>query len=290
METSTFFESARGLQLSSVEWLLDHHATKAGERSRMVDDLALRPGDVMLDSACGPGFWTRMFAEKVSPGGNVVGLDFSPDLLEFAQKSTSGNPLPGAIDFVLGDFHHLPFPTGTFDAVFIGNSFCYFWDICELLEAHKRVTRRGGRVISKEFDGASVVFHPLDPCLTLRVVTAAAHALEGDPDAPRFDNFVGRKMQGMFLRTGFEKVSTRTYAIQKVAPLAAEAKRYIVGNAGWYGRLAAPHLTDEDRERWERAFEEGSDDYILDRQDFYFCMMETVTEGTVGRPVVGRGG
>jgi ubiquinone/menaquinone biosynthesis C-methylase UbiE len=211
-----------------------------------------------------------------------VGLDFSADLLEYASTSVEDDPLAGVVDFVLGDFHHLPFRPATFDAVFIGNSFCYFRDIRALLEAHKRVTRAGGRVISKEFDGATVIFHPLDPCLTLRVVAAAAHALEADPSASRFDNFVGRKMQGMFRRAGFHDVRTRSYAIQKVAPLAREAKRYLAGNAGWYGQTAASHLSDDDRQRWERAFDPTTDEYILDRDDFYFSMVETVTVGTVG--------
>ena len=283
MEATTFFESARGLQLSSVSWLLDHHVTKAAERRRMVDDLELRPGVVVLDSACGPGFWSRMFAEAVAPGGWVVGLDFSPDLVDYAVASVEDDPLSGAVDFVLGDFHHLPFHPASFDAVFIGNSFCYFCEIGELLEEHKRVTRGGGRVISKEFDGATVIFHPLDPALTLKVVAAAARALDEDPATPQFDNFVGRKMQGMFLRAGFRDVSTRSYAIQKVAPLVPEAKRYITGNAGWYGRMAAPYLTPQEQERWERAFDPSSDEYILDREDFYFCMVETVTVGTVER-------
>ena len=283
MEATTFFESARGLQLSSVAWLVDHHVTKAEERRRMVEDLDLSSTDLMLDSACGPGLWSRMFAEEVSPGGKVVALDFSPDLLDHATASLEDDPLAGAIDFVLGDFQHLPFRPASFDAVFIGNSFCYFGDIATLLEGHKRVTRTGGRVISKEFDGATVIFHPLDPCLTLRVVTAAAHALEQESADSRFDNFVGRKMQGMFVRAGFRDVRTRTYAIQKVAPLSSEAKRYLAGNAGWYGRLAAPHVSPEDAERWERAFDPSAEEYILDREDFYFCMLETVTVGTVDR-------
>ncbi len=276
----TIFESARGLELSSVHWLRDHHLTKVQERRRIVDDLALEPTDVVLDSACGPGFWARMFAEKV-PGGRVVGLDFSPDLIDFARTSLEHDPLRPAIDLVLGDFHDIPFRPGTFDVVFIGNSFCYFVEISELLEGHRRVTKVGGRVVSKEFDGATVIFHPLDPCLVLRVVAAAAQALEDDT-ARRFDNFVGRKMQGMFLRSGFSDVSTRTYAIQKVAPLAAEAKRYITGNAEWYGLLAAPYLPQDDNERWRAAFDPTSPECILDRADFYFCMVETVTVGTVG--------
>lgn len=280
MEATAVFQSARGLTLSSVDWLHDHHATKAQERLRMVEDLALRATDVVLDSACGPAFWARMFAEKASQG-QVVGLDFSPDLLDYAQASLGDDPDGSAIDLVLGDFHQLPFRPATFDAVFIGNAFCYFGEISELLQEHSRVTRIGGRVISKEFDGATVVFHPLDPCLTLRVLTAAAQALEDDP-TEGFDNFVGRKMQGMFRRAGFRDVSTRSYAIQKVAPLASEAKRYLAGNAAWYGRLAAPHISQHDRQRWEEAFDPTSDEYILDREDFYFCMVETVTVGTVG--------
>jgi ubiquinone/menaquinone biosynthesis C-methylase UbiE len=219
----------------------------------------------------------------VAPGGWVVGLDFSPDLVDYAVASVEDDPLSGAVDFVLGDFHHLPFHPASFDAVFIGNSFCYFCEIGELLEEHKRVTRGGGRVISKEFDGATVIFHPLDPALTLKVVAAAARALDEDPATPQFDNFVGRKMQGMFLRAGFRDVFTRTYAIQKVAPLSSEAKRYLAGNAGWYGRLAAPHLSAEDVQQWERAFDPTAGEYILDREDFYFCMVETVTVGTVER-------
>lgn len=56
MKATAFFQSAKGLTLSSVEWLHDHHATKAQERLRMVEDLALRATDVVLDSACGPAF------------------------------------------------------------------------------------------------------------------------------------------------------------------------------------------------------------------------------------------
>jgi ubiquinone/menaquinone biosynthesis C-methylase UbiE len=281
METTTLFESAKGLPLSSVAWLYDHHVTKAEERLRMVEDLALRPTDLVLDSACGPGFWARIFGQKVFQG-RVVGLDFSPDLLDYADASLQSDPLGPAIDLVLGDFRHLPFLPATFDAVFIGNSFCYFGDVCEILEEHKRVTRSGGRVISKEFDGATVIFHPLDARLTLRVVAAAAQALE-DGESERFDNFVGRKMHGTFHRVGLRDVTTRSYAIQKVAPLRSEAKRYLAGNASWYGRLAAPYISEPDRERWEQAFDPTSSDYILDREDFYFCMVETVTVGTVAR-------
>lgn len=271
----------RGLVLSALDWLRDHHATKADERRSMADDLALQPDDVVLDSACGPGYWTRLFAERVRSGGKVIGLDFSPELVEAARDSFRGDPLEGTVEFVLGDFHAVPFEHAVFDAIFLGNCCCYVRDIPALLEGHKRVARRGGRVISKEFDGAAAIFHPLDPHFTLEVMVAAARGVMDAAGDQWFDNFVGRKMHGLFVKAGFRGVRTRTYAIQKVAPLTGAAKRYLTGNAGWYGRMARPHLSKEDYQRWEDAFDPESGEYILDRDDFYFCMLETVTAGTV---------
>lgn len=249
----------------------------------MVDALHLRPDDRILDSACGPGLWTRLFAEKVLAGGKVIGLDSSPELLDYARASLIDDPLADVMEFVLGDFHDPPFPSESFDVVFLGNCLSYISevDVKGLLHKHKKVTRRGGRVVSKEFDGATVIFHPLPPALTLKVVASAARGLEEAPAATAFDNFVGRKTHGMFWKAGFKNVSTRSYAIQKVPPLTPEAKRYITGNANWYAQQAAPYLSTDERQQWEEAFEPGLKQYILDGEDFYFCMVETVTTGTV---------
>ncbi len=277
----TPFQNSRGLQLSSVEWLLDHHHAKEAERRQMVDDLRLGPCDRVLDSASGPGLWSRLFAEKVYPGGRVVALDFSPELLQYARAALREDPLGDVIELLLGEFNLLPFDRRSFDVVFLGNCFCYVEDVLALLKAHKEVTRAGGRVISKEFDGGAAVFHPVDPLLTLKVLTGTAQALVHEAGPSRFDNFIGRKMHGMFVQAGFSAVSTRTYAVQKHAPLTPAMKRYIRSSAEWYGRMALPYLSDHEQDGWAHAFDPDSDACVLDRPDFYFSEIETVTEGTV---------
>ena len=110
-------------------------------------------------------------------------------------------------------------------------------------------------------------------------MTATAQALKEKPPEPFFDNFVGRKMHGLFLKAGFKDVSTTSYAIQKFQPLAPEVKRYITGNAEWLARTASPCLSEEDLQQWRSYFDSTSDNYILDLEEFYFCMLELMTIG-----------
>lgn len=281
LETNQSFKGEKGLELTTVEWLLDHHKTKLQERRETVDDLNLKPGDVVLDLGCGPGLWTHLLAEKVKPNGRVIGVDFSPDLINYAVENLKKEPLEDIIEFQEVDFYDVPFDNDTFDLVFFGNCFAYVTDHFKIMEEMKRVTKNGGRIAAKDFDGALFIVHPIEPQLSLKILAAAAQALKEKPIEPLFDNFIGRKMHGLFLQAGFKDVSTTCYAIQKLSPLIPEAKRYITGNAEWHVKIGSPYLSEEDIKQWRAHFDPNSDDYILDLEEFYFCMLEVLTIGTV---------
>ncbi len=275
------FQGDKGLNMTAVGWLLDHHLTKEQERRQMVEDLHLQPGDVVLDSGCGPGLWVPLLAEKVKPHGRVIGLDFSPELINYAVEALENEHLKDIIEYKVADFYAIPSEDDTFDFTFFGNCFAYVTDPLKALAEQKRVTKEGGRVAAKDFDGAIIIFHPIEPQLSLRVLAANARGLKENPPNPPFDNFVGRKMHGLFLQAGLKDVSTTSYAIQKLAPLTPEAKRYIAGNGDWYVKIASPYLSKEDLQQWRAHFDPTSDQYILDREEFYFCMLEVLTIGTI---------
>lgn len=63
------------------------HATRRinGVRLAAIDALALRPGEVVLDVACGSGFCFAPLVERIGPRGHVLAFDHSPDLLALAR-------------------------------------------------------------------------------------------------------------------------------------------------------------------------------------------------------------
>jgi SAM-dependent methyltransferase len=104
--------------------------------------LGLRPGDGVLDVACGPGNFTREFARLVGPAGLAVGIDASPTMLARAARDTPR----GEVAYVRGDAVHLPFRDGAFDAVCCFAALHLFADTSVALDHMTRVLTPGGRI------------------------------------------------------------------------------------------------------------------------------------------------
>lgn len=268
-----------GKELSSLEWLKLHHRAKEKERAQMVEDLNIRPGDIILDLGCGPGLWALLLANKVKPNGRVIGIDSDPEFIAYAQKNLNDNPLKRFIDFQEGDFHAIPFKESSFDVVIFGNCFAYADNITTVLEEKKRVAKPGGRIVGKHWENTITIFYPIDTHFLLKVQTAAARALEEKLVDSPIDNFFGKKMHGLFLKAGLEDVYTKTYAIQRAYPLTPEAKRYIKIKANWLAEVAKPCLTEKDFQQWNSYFDPAFKDYILDQEDFFFLTVEMQTVG-----------
>ena len=117
-------------------------ASAAGEQRIAADLLELKPGERVLDVACGPGNFTRHFAAIVGEEGLCVGLDASPTMLERAVRDTPG----GGIAYVRGDAMRMPFRDETFDAVCCFAALNLIPDPDATLDEIARVLAPGGRV------------------------------------------------------------------------------------------------------------------------------------------------
>ena len=54
-----------------------------------VGHLALQPGETVLDLGSGPGLDALLAARQVGPGGRVIGVDMTPEMLERARATAA---------------------------------------------------------------------------------------------------------------------------------------------------------------------------------------------------------
>ena len=135
------------LELVNVEWQVNHHLAKQAYRQQIVDDLHLKPGDLVLDLGCGPGLWSSMFAEKVKPNGRVIGVDIDSRWIDYAVENLEHNPLKDIIEYRIDDINNLSFKDETFDLVYISGCSPYFANINSVLKKQKIMTKKGGRIV-----------------------------------------------------------------------------------------------------------------------------------------------
>lgn len=105
----------------------------------------LNPGERVLDVGCGNGAMTLDAAQQVSPGGEVVGVDFAAPMLELARSRADAAGLSN-VQFLEADAQTHPFEKGEFDAVISRFGVMFFEDPVAAFTNFGRALGSGGRL------------------------------------------------------------------------------------------------------------------------------------------------
>lgn len=115
----------------------------AQEDRRKLRLLDLKPGDTVLDVACGPGNTTRTLLAAIGPDGLAVGVDSSPTMLAQAVRDTvAGSP----VGYVRADAVDLPFADASFDAISCYGALYLMDDPLGAVREMIRLLAPGGRI------------------------------------------------------------------------------------------------------------------------------------------------
>jgi ubiquinone/menaquinone biosynthesis C-methylase UbiE len=116
----------------------------AGVQTELLACAALKPGERVLDVACGTGQVAFAAAGTVGPSGQVVGVDLSGHMVEAAQQRAHALGLVN-VDFARMDAEDLALPDAYFDAVLCTLGLMYMPDPARAMHEMRRVLRPGGR-------------------------------------------------------------------------------------------------------------------------------------------------
>jgi demethylmenaquinone methyltransferase / 2-methoxy-6-polyprenyl-1,4-benzoquinol methylase len=182
---------------------------------KVVRETALGPGGRAIDLACGTGSLTRDLARTVGSAGEVLGVDFSREMLRAARARPAPN-----IEYRLGDATKLEgVPSGSFDAATIAYGARNIPDLDALFSEMARVLRPGGRAVCLEIarpeSGPFAVFYGL---WFDEIVPRLGARVSGDPWAYSYlpesvkEFVVPDELSDIMERNGLQNVTWRRLA------------------------------------------------------------------------------
>ena len=150
---------------------VDDHSAAA--TAALLDRVAVRPGDRVLELAAGPGTLGATWSELVGPDGSVLLSDLAPGMVEVAGRRN--RPFPN-VEVEIVDAAAISRPDASFDVVASRMGLMFTPDPAAAFREIRRVLAPGGRVGALTWGGIAD-----NPWLTCVGMAAMANGLGSGP-------------------------------------------------------------------------------------------------------------
>jgi SAM-dependent methyltransferase len=187
----------------------------------MIEQLALQPGQLVLELAAGPGDTGFLAAELIRPGGVLVCSDGTEAMLAVARARAKTAGIEN-VEFARLELEWIDLPTASVDAVLCRWGIMLIVDPEAAAQEIRRVLRSGGRAAFAVWDSAE-----RNPWATIsgRALVKLGHATPPDPNAPgMFVLAAPGRLRDLLQSAGF--VDVLVEAVQLDRPYAG-VDRYI---------------------------------------------------------------
>lgn len=186
-------------------------------RKDVMKRMAVSEGSRALDVCCGTGDWALSLSEEVGSSGEVIGLDFSKNMLSVAEEKKQ-TLHANNVKFIHGNAMELPFDDHSFDYVTIGFGLRNVPDYLTVLKELHRVVKPEGIVVCLETSQPTMIgfrqgyyfyfrfIMPLIGRLLAKSYKEYAWLHESAKDFPD-----KKALKQMFLEAGFSEVKVKSY-------------------------------------------------------------------------------
>jgi predicted methyltransferase len=119
-------------------------------RHAIVDATGVRPGDIVADIGAGTGLFTRLFAERVGPGGRVYAVDISDTFIKNIMRAAKHNGYTN-IEGVVNNDRDVLLPMAAIDTAFLVDTYHHFEYPRSMLSSIHASLKPGGVLIIIDF-------------------------------------------------------------------------------------------------------------------------------------------
>lgn len=220
----------------------------------LIECANLRPGERVLDLACGTGLVARLAAVRVGPRGSVTGLDINAEMLAVARARLC--QAEAALRWVEGSAVAMDFPDASFDVIVCQQGLQFFPDRKAAVREMLRVLVPGGRLAASVWKSPNpysmAVWDALERFVGAEI--AARYRVgrsQGVPDAGA--------LRDMMVGAGFRAVEVRT---RKMIIRQPDIETFVLGHLdGHPVARAITALGDDERVEFARQVKAALSEY-----------------------------
>ncbi len=206
IDQEQYWNSEAGEKWVRYQRLLDAQIGPLGREA--MDRIGVSAGEQVLDVGCGCGDTTIELAQRVRPGGHVLGIDLSTPMLERAKVRAESAAVDN-VTFVRGDAESYRFPPEKFDVVYSRFGVMFFTDPVAAFRNFVQASRPGARLSFVCWQAVTE-----NPWMAIPFMAALQHMPQVElpnPDAPGPFAFADeKKVRGILTAAGYENIAFHT--------------------------------------------------------------------------------
>lgn len=130
-------------------WLERPSRDREEQPQRLIDDLQLRPTDVVADIGAGTGYFSFRIASLV-PEGRVLAVDVQPEMIEILQFLKQEKQITN-VEPILGTVEQPGLPANSVDVALLVDAYHEFEYPREMMSAIAQSLKPEGRVVLVEY-------------------------------------------------------------------------------------------------------------------------------------------
>jgi SAM-dependent methyltransferase len=158
-------EIAQVMGYQGAAWLERPSRGMEEKSARLVNNLDLKPTDIVADIGAGTGYFSFRIAPLV-PDGKVFAVDVQPEMLNFIELNKQEKNISN-VEPVLGSIDNPNLPENSVDLVVMVDAYHEFAYPREMMQGIVKALKPGGRTVSIEYRGEN----PLLPIKGLHKMT-----------------------------------------------------------------------------------------------------------------------